>query len=299
MNDFRTQYPDYGLLSSVKNYPEFKEICKEIEIFLCHEITNIPLDNDSEELKYHEGIHLCIDNCKNSYVKDDNDSTMFVRLAYPPKEKMPSPAPAFIVVGGATLSRGLTIEGLISTFFLRSSKQADSLMQMGRWFGYRRGYELIPRIWLTNNTKKQFEFLSVLDQELRDEIKDMEIRGIRPSEYGPKVKNSPKLSFLRITAKNKMQEATAAEMDFSGSYSQTYLFDNNKDILEKNIETTAEFISSLKSPETRKKINTHADGSYIWRDVDFSLISNYLGKYNFQKRQEIFNDIEALREGID
>ena len=299
LNDFKVQYPDYGLLSTIKNYPKFEEVRKEIEILLSHELTNIPLDNESEELKYHKGIHLCIDNCKNSFIKDDNDSTMFVRLAYPPKEKMPSPAPAFIVVGGATLSRGLTIEGLISTFFLRSSKQADSLMQMGRWFGYRRDYELIPRIWLTNNAKKQFEFLSVLDQELRDEIKDMEIRGIRPSEYGPKVKNSPKLSFLRITAKNKMQEATAAEMDFSGSYSQTYLFDNNKDILEKNLEVTAEFISSLKAPETRKEINTHADGSYIWRDVDFSLISDYLENYNFQKRQEIFNDIEALREWID
>ena len=299
LNDFLVQYPNYGLQSAVKDYPTFEDIRKDIEILLCHNLTNIPLDNESDELKYHEGIHLCIDNCKNSYIKDDNDSTMFVRLAYPPKDKMPIPAPAFIVVGGATLSRGLTIEGLISTFFLRSSKQADSLMQMGRWFGYRKGYELIPRIWLTNNTKKQFEFLSVLDQELRDEIKDMEIRGIRPSEYGPKVKNTPKVSFLRITAKNKMQEATAAEMDFSGSYSQTYLFDDNKDILEKNIEETATFISSLGAPETRKEINVHADGSYIWRDIDFSLISNYLKNYSFQKRQEIFNDIDALREWID
>lgn len=299
LKDFIVQYPDYGLQSTVKDYPNFEEIQKDIEILLHHNLTNIPLDNESEELKYHEGIHLCIDNCRNSYIKGDNDSTMFVRLAYPPKDKMPTPAPAFIVVGGATLSRGLTIEGLISTFFLRSSKQADSLMQMGRWFGYRKGYELIPRIWLTNNTIEQFEFLSVLDQELRDEIKDMEIRGIRPSEYGPKVKNTPKVSFLRITAKNKMQEATAAEMDFSGSYSQTYLFDNNKDFLEKNIEETAAFISSLGAPETRKEINIHADGSYIWRNVDFSLISNYLKKYSFQKRQEIFNDIDALHEWID
>ena len=299
LNDFKNQYSDYGLLSSIKDYPKFSDIQKDVELLLHHNLTNIPLDNESEELKYHEGIHLCIDNCKNSFIKDDNDSTMFVRLAYPSKEKMPSPAPAFIVVGGATLSRGLTIEGLISTFFLRSSKQADSLMQMGRWFGYRKGYELIPRIWLTDNTKKQFEFLSVLDQELRDEIKDMEIRGIRPSEYGPKVKNSPKLSFLRITAKNKMQEASAAEMDFSGSYSQTYLFDNNQNILEQNLKETEAFISSLNAPEPQKRINIHANGSYIWRDVDFSLISNYLKKYNFQKRQEVFNDIDALREWID
>ena len=299
LNDFKIQYPEYGLLTNIKDYPAFAQIKEQVEILIHHDLTNILLDFDSEELKYHEGIHLCIDNCKNGFMKDENDATFFVRLAYPPKNKMPSPAPAFIVVGGSTLSRGLTIEGLISTFFLRSSKQADSLMQMGRWFGYRKGYELIPRIWLTENTRHKFEFLSTLDQELRDEIKDMEIRGIRPSEYGPRVKNSPKLSFLRITAKNRMQEATPAEMDFSGSYSQTHLFDSDKEVLEQNLVETENFIRTLNEPEKRKKINEHAEGSYIWRNVDFTLIGDYLKKYQFQKRQDVFNDIDAFKMWVE
>ena len=88
---------------------------------------------------------MCIDNCKNNGINDDG---MYVRLAYPTADNMPTPAPAFIVVGGATLSRGLTIEGLISTFFLRSVSQADTLMQMGRWFGYRNGYDKLFKIWM-------------------------------------------------------------------------------------------------------------------------------------------------------
>lgn len=298
LDDFKKQYYDYKNLSNIKDYPLFEQIKGELEKILNHDVTNIPLERESEKLKYHEGIHLCIDNCnKNGVIKGENDTSMIVRLVYPPKNQMPSPAPAFIVVGGSTLSRGLTIEGLISTFFLRATKQADSLMQMGRWFGYRRGFELIPRIWLTGNAKRQFEFLSVLDQELRDEIERMEEEEIKPSEYGPRVRTYPKVSFIRITAKNKMQEAEIAEMDFSGSYLQTYLFD--KTAIEDNLKTTEEFISSLGASEKIKELNKHAEGSYIWRNVDFSLIRDYLSKYKFPHGKSVFSDIEVFCEWID
>lgn len=201
------------------------------------------------DLSYHKGIHLCIDNCTNNGITSDG---MHVRLAYPDPSNMPSPAPAFIVVGGATLSRGLTIEGLISTFFLRSVGQADTLMQMGRWFGYRKKYELLPRLWITDKTRQQFVFLAALDQELRDEIQQMDITGRSPADYGPKVKNSPKVSFIRITAKNRMQAATEAAMDYSGASNQTYLFDNNATILKENIRITEEFISELGTHGFRK-----------------------------------------------
>ena len=114
---FREQYPQYDRKDEeINRYPSFEDIRKEITILLSKEPTNIPLDED-DEFAYHEGIHMCIDNCKNNGITDDG---MYVRLAYPTADNMPTPAPAFIVVGGATLSRGLTIEGLISTFFLRS-----------------------------------------------------------------------------------------------------------------------------------------------------------------------------------
>lgn len=288
---FREQYPQYDRRDEeINRYPKYEDVRKELVILLGKEPTNIPLDED-EEFNYHEGIHMCIDNCKNNGI---NDEGMYVRLAYPDSDNMPTPAPAFIVVGGATLSRGLTIEGLISTFFLRSVSQADTLMQMGRWFGYRKGYELLPRLWITSKTNEQFKFLAALDQELRDEIHEMDTLGKSPANYGPRVKNTPKASFIRITAKNRMQSAKATDMDFSGSFNQTYLFDNNIDILKNNLKKTEDFITSLGEPENHKECNAHADNSIIWRNVDFSLIKKFLLGYRFNQRLSVFNDISSV-----
>ena len=295
INKFREQYPAYDRPDSEINvYPSFREITEQIKIILQDGISNIRLGDDGD-LTYHKGIHLCIDNCTNTGINSDG---MHVRLAYPESGKMPSPAPAFIVVGGATLSRGLTLEGLMSTFFLRSVGQADTLMQMGRWFGYRKKYELLPRLWITQKTKKQFEFLSALDQELRDEIQYMDVNGRSPAEYGPKVKNSPKVSFIRITAKNKMQCATDSTMDYSGASNQTYLFDDDYYTLSNNITVTEKFLGQL-GPVWEKSgeadYNKHA---VIWKDVPFSSIKKFIEEFAFQERMKVFNDTKPLLKWI-
>lgn len=293
---FREQYPEYDRKDNeINRYPEWKYVKEQLEILLTQEVTNIPLDDDNE-LTYHAGIHMCVDNCKNNGINDDG---MYVRLAYPTTDNMPIPAPAFIVIGGATLARGLTIEGLISTFFLRSVNQADTLMQMGRWFGYRKGYELLPRIWITSKTNDQFKFLSALDQELRDEIHEMDTLGKSPALYGPRVKNTPKASFIRITAKNRMQNAQATDMDFSGSFNQTYLFDNDPQILKDNINVTNEFLELLGKPEKRKECNIHAKNTLIWRNIDFFYIKDFLKKYKFNSRLSVFNDIYSVTTWIE
>ena len=298
--DFLNQYPDYGISAdSIRDYPSFAEIEKELRVLLDNStpenprISNIPM-SDRRTPRYHNGIHLCVDNCKNNGIAND----MMLRLMYPDQYNMPSPAPAFIVVGGATLSRGLTIEGLISTYFLRSIKQSDTLMQMGRWFGYRKKYELIPRVWLTDDAVKQFQFLSLLDQHLRDEIHFMDTFGISPSQYGPRVVNSPRLSFIRIVAKNRMQKAQSTDRDFSGAASQTQLFDNDAAILKSNIDCARAFLQELGAPETTKPINKHATNSKVWRDIPFENIMSFLKSYKFQKRQNAFKDIDAMLEWI-
>ena len=292
---FREQYPSYDRPDeSINRYPEFSEISKQIELLLSSGISHIELDSE-RELTYHKGIHLCIDNCASNAATNDG---MHIRLAYPDSSNMPSPAPAFIVVGGATLSRGLTIEGLISTYFLRSVGQADTLMQMGRWFGYRKGYELIPRLWLTEKTRQQFEFLAALDQELRDEIQRMDVNGLSPSDYGPKVKNSPKTSFLRITAKNRMQAATESTMDYTGASNQTYLFDNNIDTLRDNISLTEKFIASLGEEWKHEGSTNYFPENIIWKDISFDVISNFLNDFKFCSRLQVFNNIKSLTDWV-
>lgn len=295
LTTFREQYPSYDRPDSLINdYPKFDKILEQIEIILKDGISHIQLGDDGE-LTYHKGIHLCIDNCTNNGI---NNEGMHVRLAYPETGKMPSPAPAFIVVGGATLSRGLTIEGLMSTFFLRSVGQADTLMQMGRWFGYRKNYELLPRIWVTRKTQLQFEFLAALDQELRDEIQYMDVNGRSPAEYGPKVKNSPKLSFIRITAKNKMQSATDSTMDYSGASNQTYLFDCDSDILNANIELTEEFLSNLGPIWKKSRKESYNTNAVVWKNIPFDSIRTFIEQFRFQQRLRVFNDTKPLLDWI-
>lgn len=292
---FREQYPSYDNPDeSINKYPEFEKIKEQIVILMEGGISHIALDAEGD-LNYHKGIHLCIDNCTNTGVSGEG---MHVRLAYPDATHMPSPAPAFIVVGGATLSRGLTIEGLISTYFLRSVGQADTLMQMGRWFGYRKKYETVPRLWITEKTRQQFDFLAALDQELRDEIQYMEINGRSPSDYGPKVKNSPKVSFIRITAKNKMQAATESDMDYSGASNQTYLFENNADILRHNKQFTEDFIAGLGDEWNPSAEYNYFSNNIVWRGISFAKIRNYLERFNFCDKLKVFNDTKPLLDWI-
>lgn len=290
---FFSQYPTYGRSADdVPDYPDFSEIESGIHLLLS-EITPIHLDDD-EQMCYHAGIHLCIDNCAYNGKSNDGD---FVRLAYPSQDMdpYPSPAPAFIVIGGSTLSRGLTIEGLVSTYFCRNVSQADTLMQMGRWFGYRRNYELLPRLWLTDAMKTKFEFLSDLDMELRNDLVQYMIGGKDPSQYGPRVKNTPKVSWLRITAKNRMQGAAEIEMDFSGTSTQTRLFPEEKDKLDHNLSVVSNFISTLHNGRISPNGN-----SVVFEDVDFQLIhSKLLKDYISASRGHVFNEMGAFCDWIN
>lgn len=291
--DFRTIFANYGREDDeINDYPNFSEIESNVRL-LASDITHIPLSGEGD-LEYKAHIHLCVDNCAKNGV---NDEGMYVRLAYPEPNMnpYPSPAPAFIIVGGSTLSRGLTIEGLISTYFLRSSCQADSLMQMGRWFGYRKGYELLPRIWMTEETISKFRFLSALEEELRDDLKKYMVGHASPMDYGPRVKNTPRVSWLRITGKNKMQSAKEFDIDYTGTSTQTILFENNEDILRNNISVTDDFIKGLDQGRV-----SDLESSYVWENINYKIIKeNFLKKFQFHNRARVFNDIDVFSEWVE
>lgn len=286
----RKSYFDFASERELKDLPKFNDIEENLEKILEEKISHVNISEDGN-LNFTSGIHMAIDNCSFNGISDEGD---IIRLTYP--EESLGFASIFMVIGGATLSRGLTIEGLVSTYFARETAQADSLMQMGRWFGYRKNYELLPRIWMSELNYNRFLFLSDLDHELRNEIQNFEITKQLPSEYGPRVKNTPKASWLRITAKNKMQSSTEVNLDFSGTINQTIFFHNALKILDSNIEVAENFLTSLKGPKkslTRK-------GSYVWENVDFSMIrENFLKKYKVHERSRVLNDMEALYEWIE
>ncbi len=290
IDDLFSDYPGFAeSKDDISNYPDFSKIEPYLIELIKAGSKKIMLGEDGI-FTYSKGIHLCIDNYRSKGVQSDKS---FIRLAYPGKDNDPGYATAFIVVGGTTLSRGLTIEGLVSTYFLRSTKQGDTLMQMGRWFGYRKGYELLPRVWLTNNAVRQFEFLSDLDSELRSCIAQMELLNQKPKDYAVVVKQSPSASLLRISAKNKIQGAERAQVNYSGMRTQTQLFIDDKKILIENYEITDRFIGSLGKGE--RGIGKLGQSSYVWRGVSFDKIFyGLLKKYHFHDKLLAFTDLDAI-----
>lgn len=107
-----------------------------------------------------------------------------------------------IAVGGFSLSRGLTLEGLMVSYFLRNSMMYDTLMQMGRWFGYRPAYEDLCRVWMPEEAEGWYAHIAESIEELRDELRSMEAASATPEEFGLKVRSHP--DSLIVTARNKM-----------------------------------------------------------------------------------------------
>lgn len=147
-----------------------------------------------------------------------------------------------IAVGGNTLSRGLTLEGLSVSFFVRTASAYDTLLQMGRWFGYRNGYADLTRIWMTDEMRAWFHHLATVEQEIRYDIQRYESEHATPEQFGVRIRTHPKLA---ITAAAKMQNARRAQASYSGRRLQTILFNHrDKDWLTENIATGRSLIAA-------------------------------------------------------
>jgi len=110
-----------------------------------------------------------------------------------------------IAVGGNSLARGLTLEGLCVSYFHRGTQMYDALLQMGRWFGYRPGYEDLFRIWITEESANWYSHVSEATDELRGEIRRMQVSRLKPIDFGLRVRAHP--DSLLITARNKMRDS--------------------------------------------------------------------------------------------
>ena len=290
---FKQEYPNYGkyedycLSDEIEDYPAFNDIEEFIKDLLHDDVSHIIME--AEHPKYSTGINLCIDNCSHNRITDECEH---IRILYPDKKKdepnyLDYPS-AFIVIGGATLARGLTIEGLVSSYFLRTVGQSDTLMQMGRWFGYRRGYELLPRLWMDSTSLEKFKFLSKLDLDLRRQIKTMEKLDLQPTEYALRVRTHPD-NLIRIASANRIQAARNADWNFSGKCNQTIHFRNDREELKKNEDLTKDFLKSLGLPITPKECNKQALSSNVWTNIKNDVVTDYLKNFLFSSKNSFFD----------
>lgn len=293
--DLKEANPDYGFLSEIEeDYPTFNEIEDEI-INLLSDVRNISLGDD-KKLEYGEGIHLCVDNCRAN--KEAEEGT-YLRIVYPTDDQLSNmaKAPAFIVIGGNTLSRGLTIDGLVCTYFARNSNLADTLMQMARWFGYRKGYELLQRIWMTESVIEKFEALTKIDMDLKREVERFMKEGASPSKFGPRIRNIPEIAKFRITAKNKSQQAEFDDFDFCGDSYETTDFDDGIQ-LDNNIKITDEYLAKLIERGLPRR--SDAAKAWVWDGVFYSKIKeDFLSRFYISKHSPLYNNLPYFYQWID
>jgi hypothetical protein len=185
-----------------------------------------------------------------------------------------------IAIGGDKLARGLTLEGLSVSYFLRASKMYDTLMQMGRWFGYRPGYLDLMRLYTTDELTEWFGHIADAAEELRDEFDLMFASGSTPREYGLKVQSHP---VLMVTSRLKMRAARDLMLSFSGQLLETIVFHRAPEILRSNLDATSRFLASAGSPipipERQRGGQRQAWSGFEWNDVPGELVVQFLAGF--------------------
>ena len=188
-----------------------------------------------------------------------------------------------IAIGGDKLARGLTLEGLTISYFLRASRMYDTLMQMGRWFGYRPGYLDLCRLYTTPDLAEWFQYITEASEELRQEFDHMVAVGGTPRQYGLRVRSHPA---LMVTSKVKMRHGTELQLSFAHSISETVVFHRDVLNISRNFNAADAFVRRLGTPsETdpkRSRPNGGAhrwSGTYLWSDVDADEVAAFLNSY--------------------
>ncbi|WP_448617251.1 Z1 domain-containing protein [Geodermatophilus sp. URMC 65] len=187
-----------------------------------------------------------------------------------------------IAVGGNTLSRGLTLEGLVSSLFVRAVSAYDTLLQMGRWFGYRAGYGDLPRIWMTEELAEWFRHLATVEAEMRLDINRYMTSNETPLTFAVRLRSHPKMS---ITARAKMKDAVLAHAAYGGQLVESRFFDiapSGADWLALNAAAARALVAAaaangIADPPPRRE-------TALFTQVPYDDVTEFLRAYSFHER---------------
>ncbi|MBU3029672.1 Z1 domain-containing protein [Paracoccus marinaquae] len=178
-----------------------------------------------------------------------------------------------IAVGGFSLSRGLTLEGLTISYFLRNSMMYDTLMQMGRWFGYRPGYEDLCRIWIPADGVGWYAHIHEAMDDLQTQLKRMELAKATPEQFGLAVRSHPES--LIVTARNKMGTGREFPMKvgLAGKLVETTRIRTDRDQLDRNRQAGQALAAAIKASALAPQ---HPSRGTLFSGVSVDLIRDFL-----------------------
>jgi Z1 domain len=205
-----------------------------------------------------------------------------------------SPGQTVIAVGGYSLSRGLTLEGLSTTWFLRNTAMYDTLMQMGRWFGYRTGYEDLCRIWMPESAVAWYTHIAEATEELHIELRRMEKAKLSPKNFGLAVRSHPKA--LLVTARNKLGSGKKiVSVGLSSQFVETARLDASVRALAENRRNARRMVEAL---DAGGFLEEKSVGGTLVRGVPVAVIDEFLRDW-INAEQAISTQITPLRSYID
>lgn len=279
------------------NIPLYKELEKLLNTHFSHvnDISSKRVLNKKALLDAISNIQIVVVNGSKTSSKLDYKSNPHLRV---------------IAIGGLALSRGLTLEGLLTSYFYRNTATFDVLMQMGRWFGYRRKYEDLFQIWTSQSSALWYAEIAEASELLKEDIQKMYEQHLTPKDFGLKVRDN--CEALQITASNKMRSASQFQFRvayYGNMYDTPYLSlnaENNKE----NLRVTQELAKDLfsKGYEYRfADVERHRNDdpfsisitdSRYFSNVPKSVVRDYLTRIKCSLLNMNFN-IESILNFID
>ena len=186
-----------------------------------HDDYMVPLDFESE---VKSGIARAIDGIE---IKAINSSSEGENLFYPSPEDSDFEAKKYIAIGGNRLSRGFTLEGLTINYFLRATDNADTLMQMGRWFGYRIGYLDCCKLFTIRENIEKFNESSLIMEDLEQKFEQLaKLPDKTPRDFTIWIRNNPDI--IKLTRGNFLRNLKTMMLDFASRIQQSSQFSLDK-----------------------------------------------------------------------
>ncbi len=185
---------------------------------------------------------------------------------------------AVIAVGGDKLARGLTLEGLTVSYYLRASRMYDTLMQMGRWFGFRTGYLDVCRLYTTRELQDWYSHIAMANEELNRRFDAMASQRRDPTQFGLLVRTHP--DGLLITARTKMRNAHSMRLNFSETCPETTAFDLDPDVHKKNAELVTRFLEIASETSAPTQHPTRA-GVWTWSGLASEAVVSLVESFSF------------------
>lgn len=210
----------------------------------------------------------------------------------------PSQKHSVIAVGGLSLSRGFTLEGLMVSYFLRNSIMYDTLMQMGRWFGYRDGFEDLCRIFMTPAAISWYSHISLATDELRDELRLMELQGKRPVDFGLRVRAHP--DSLIVTARNKMRSGKEIyrKVSLHCQMVETAVVNRDHKSLERNFKSLEALITAMDAEVEPRRAPEPAGTNLLWAGVPVNTVCDFIRGFANHDRENMPTQSRPLLEYI-